>query len=175
MVKIERICLQTEWNKVTFVNMRDYILRFLKSCSFENGILVIQSVHTTCSVIFEEFTHDLDGLGYDYLQHDLVHGLNQVFPKQNLYDEYYKYPGPQHRQLSYRDYEEYRDNPAILLNADAHLKASLLGSSLTLVVENGHLLTGEFGDVYFVDWDGNRRRNRTCVLCALGDFSSVPV
>lgn len=143
--------METEWNKVTFINLKDQILDLLKETKIQNGILVVQLMHTTCSVLFEEFVHDIDGLGYDYLQHDLVHGLNRLFPKQMMYDEYYKYPGPKHRKLSYEKYEAYQKNLAILLNVDAHLKSSLLGSSLSLTVENGKVLTGTFGDVYFVD------------------------
>lgn len=166
-MKTKKLKFNTDFNKVAFINLTEDIKSFIEETKISDGILVVQSLHTTCSVFFEEAVRDFDGLGYDYLQHDLINGLNHIFPKQIMYDEYYKYPGPTHRKFSYNNYQAYRENPAILLNGDAHLKASLLGSSLVAIIENGKLLTGEFGDIFFVDWDTNRSRKRTCILSIL--------
>mgnify|MGYP001097835461 FL=1 len=43
-------------------------------------------------------------------------------------------------------------------NSDAHAKASLLGSSLNLLVENGDLLLGTWQAVFFAEFDGPRQR-----------------
>jgi secondary thiamine-phosphate synthase enzyme len=43
-------------------------------------------------------------------------------------------------------------------NAAAHVKASLLGSSVTLVVEGGRLRLGTWQAVYFCEFDGPRAR-----------------
>ena len=43
-------------------------------------------------------------------------------------------------------------------NCDAHLKASLIGCSKTLLVENGQLLLGRWQGVFFCEFDGPRRR-----------------
>lgn len=43
-------------------------------------------------------------------------------------------------------------------NSDAHLKASLLGFSETLLVREGQLILGVWQDVYFAEFDGPRRR-----------------
>ena len=44
-------------------------------------------------------------------------------------------------------------------NSDAHLKSSLLGTTLTLPVNNGKLLRGVWQGVYFCEFDGPRVRN----------------
>jgi len=44
-------------------------------------------------------------------------------------------------------------------NCDAHLKAALIGSSKSLLIENGHLILGRWQGVYFCDFDGPRRRD----------------
>ena len=44
-------------------------------------------------------------------------------------------------------------------NSDAHAKASLVGSSLNLLVTNGKLLLGTWQAVYFAEFDGPRRRH----------------
>lgn len=44
-------------------------------------------------------------------------------------------------------------------NCDSHLKASLIGASKTLLIENGRLLLGRWQGVYFCEFDGPRRRD----------------
>jgi secondary thiamine-phosphate synthase enzyme len=43
-------------------------------------------------------------------------------------------------------------------NSDAHLKASLIGSSCSIIIENGRLKLGTWQGVYFCDFDGPRTR-----------------
>lgn len=44
-------------------------------------------------------------------------------------------------------------------NSDAHLKASLIGSSVTVLVKNGKLLLGTWQGIYFCEFDGPRERS----------------
>ena len=44
-------------------------------------------------------------------------------------------------------------------NADSHIKASLVGSSVTLIVENGRPLLGTWQGIYFCEFDGPRTRS----------------
>lgn len=43
-------------------------------------------------------------------------------------------------------------------NADSHVKSSLLGSSLTIFIEDGQLSLGTWQGVYFCEGDGPRSR-----------------
>ena len=43
-------------------------------------------------------------------------------------------------------------------NSDAHIKASLLGSSQTLIVTKGRLKIGTWQGLFFCEFDGPRRR-----------------
>ena len=43
-------------------------------------------------------------------------------------------------------------------NAKAHLKAAFLRSTITLIVENGDILLGDWQKVYLVEFDGGRER-----------------
>lgn len=43
-------------------------------------------------------------------------------------------------------------------NAAAHVKASIMGSSIRLIVENGRLQLGTWQAVYFCEFDGPRTR-----------------
>jgi secondary thiamine-phosphate synthase enzyme len=52
-------------------------------------------------------------------------------------------------------------------NSDAHIKSSLIGPSLTLVIQNGQLLLGTWQSVYFCEFDGPR--SRRLILKAISD------
>ena len=43
-------------------------------------------------------------------------------------------------------------------NSDAHVKSTLTGSSLTVIVENGQLMLGTWQAIYFCEFDGPRTR-----------------
>ena len=43
-------------------------------------------------------------------------------------------------------------------NSDSHLKTSLFGPGLTLLIENGDLVLGRWQHVFLAEWDGPRER-----------------
>lgn len=43
-------------------------------------------------------------------------------------------------------------------NSDAHIKASLMGSSVRVIVREGRLCLGQWQGIYFCEFDGPRRR-----------------
>jgi len=43
-------------------------------------------------------------------------------------------------------------------NADAHIKASIIGSSVNVIISNGELLLGRWQGIFFCEFDGPRRR-----------------
>ena len=43
-------------------------------------------------------------------------------------------------------------------NADSHIKASLMGSSISVLVENGGLVLGTWQKIFFCEFDGPRSR-----------------
>ena len=47
-------------------------------------------------------------------------------------------------------------------NSAAHLKASTVGVSQTVIIRNGKLLLGRWQDIYFCEFDGPR--TRTCFV-----------
>ena len=53
-------------------------------------------------------------------------------------------------------------------NADSHIKASLMGSSVSVLVEKGRLLLGTWQKIFFCDFDGPRTR-KVYVKMARGD------
>ena len=51
-------------------------------------------------------------------------------------------------------------------NSDAHTKASLMGSSVTIPVQGGDLRLGTWQGVYFAEFDGPRRRRVVVTMLA---------
>lgn len=43
-------------------------------------------------------------------------------------------------------------------NSDSHIKASIIGSSVTVMVENGRLVLGTWQKIFFCEFDGPRSR-----------------
>ena len=43
-------------------------------------------------------------------------------------------------------------------NSSSHIKASLMGSSATIIVDNGKLVLGTWQGIYFTEFDGPRNR-----------------
>lgn len=66
--------------------------------------------------------------------HDLLEKLAHLVP---------------HRESYYRHVEG---------NSDAHLKASLMGSSVRVIVKDGRLQLGTWQSIYFAEFDGPRHR-----------------
>lgn len=50
-------------------------------------------------------------------------------------------------------------------NSDAHVKSTLTGASLTVIVEGGRPLLGTWQGIYFAEYDGPR--TRTCYVKAV--------
>jgi secondary thiamine-phosphate synthase enzyme len=67
--------------------------------------------------------------------HDMLLWLNQHIPKE--------LPGFRHAEG----------------NSDSHIKSSLVGSSATILVENGNTVLGTWQGIYFCEFDGPRKRN----------------
>lgn len=45
-------------------------------------------------------------------------------------------------------------------NSDSHLKASLIGTDLTIQIENGTLILGKWQGIYFCEFDGPRNNRQ---------------
>ncbi len=53
-------------------------------------------------------------------------------------------------------------------NSDSHLKTSLFGPGLTLIVEGGQLVLGTWQHVFLAEWDGPRTRHIAYTIIPAG-------
>jgi secondary thiamine-phosphate synthase enzyme len=54
-------------------------------------------------------------------------------------------------------------------NSDSHIKSSLMGSSVTILVENGRLVLGTWQKVFYCEFDGPRSRKVYVKLMSDGE------
>lgn len=167
----EELILRSNGKRVTYHNIKNQVLAAVTASGIKDGMCLVQSPHTTCSVIFEEFVHDRDFNGDEFLQGDLNRILDKMVPRELSENVNYRYPGPKHVDFLHelQDNPQYQGDEATILNGDAHIRASLFGASESFVVKNGVILTGDVGSIYFVDWDQNRERNRKCEVMVMGE------
>ena len=165
----ETLKLSSSGRGVTFHNITEQVREIVAKSGIQNGMVVVQSQHTTSSVIFEEFVHDYDLNDYDFLQIDLLRVLDRIIPPQTTENAEYRYPGPKHIEFAEAWEGPEKSHLSTILNADSHLRGSLFGCSETFIIEDGKMLTGNFVYIYFVDWDRRYVRERKCHVMVMGE------
>ncbi len=111
------------------IDVTDEVRRALSAAGARDGALVIYVPHTTAGVTIQE-NADPD------VQRDLLLALENAVPARPARGAYHHAEG----------------------NSDAHVKASLVGSSATVIVEGGAPVLGTWQGVYLCEFDGPRRR-----------------
>lgn len=129
------------------------------------GIVTVYSQHTTCSVIIQEESHDRLYDGTEHLLQDMLDRLEVLVPTCR-HEGQYLHPGPLHIRHAVDDLGE---EAAWSLNTDAHIRSGLIGRSETIPIVDGRMELGEFGRIYFVDFDGTRPRERTVHFQVVGE------
>jgi thiamine phosphate synthase YjbQ (UPF0047 family) len=155
--------------RVSYHNVTDQVKQIIEKSGISDGTVLVQTAHTTCSVIFEEFVHDVDFNGDEFLQVDMNRILDNIIPRELSENTNYRYPGPLHLDflMSLND-PNYPCDPGTILNGDAHIRASFFGPSEQFIVKECKPLIGDVGYIYFIDFDQNRERNRKCHVMVMG-------
>ena len=148
-----------------FEDVTDPVKQIVAESGVRSGIVVVFSQHTTCSVLIQEDSLDATLRGTKFLLQDLLNALDSLMPTCTREGQYL-HPGPKCVQHSV---EEVGEAPAWTLNTDAHLRGCLMGRSESIPVINGEVQLGEFGHIYFADFDGTRARRRTVRVAVVGD------
>ena len=164
MIFKEKIKLQSNDKAITFHDVTAYAKEAVKKSGIKDGILVVYSHHTTCSVITQECAFDMSITGLETLQQDLVNVMEKMIPECK-YEGMYLHPGP--KALIFA--EEHGEDARGCHNTDAHLRSSIIGRSETIVIEDGEADLGEFGFIHFIDFDKTRGRERTVQFVVVGE------
>lgn len=61
----------------TFHDVTKEVLEIVQASGVKNGTCTLASHHTTCCVMIQECSHDIDSFDIEYLQHDLLDIMQQ--------------------------------------------------------------------------------------------------
>ena len=148
----------------TFDDVTGQVQEALRKSGIKNGILLVFSQHTTCSVMIQEASDDVNYWGTELLMQDLVNALEKIIPTCKTEGQYL-HPGPKHIEAAIgRD-----ELPSWSLNTDAHLRSIIMGRSQSIPIVDSQLLLGEFGRIFFADFDHTRARERTVRVQIVGE------
>ena len=127
-----------------FIDLTDRLSRFVVDADVRDGILNVQTLHTTTAVVVNE--HE------PLLLTDFQAVLEAAAPDSGRY----RHDDPTERTVNLTDAER--------PNGHAHCRALLLPSSACLNVINGRLLLGRWQRVFFVELDGPRERELSVLV-----------
>ena len=153
----------------TFHDVTTEVNAIVEASGVKNGTVCVASHHTTCSVMIQECSHDIDSFDLEYLQHDLLDIMRKMIP--DFAEEHqYRHPGPIHAQ-----YGRFVNEPGDFtsMNTDGHLRSVFFGRSECITIKDGKLDTGEFAHIYFIDWDHVRARRRQLNVTVMGTTEDV--
>lgn len=164
MVFKESFQVQSRDRAVSFHDITDKVKEIAKKSGMKDGIVVVYSHHTTCSVITQECAFDMSMTGLETLQQDLVNCFENWIPTCR-YEGMYLHPGKKALDFA----ESVGEDNFGCHNTDAHLRSSIIGRSVTIVMTGGEMDLGEFGRIHFIDWDQTRARKRTVQIMVVGE------
>jgi len=164
MVYRESFQVQSRDRAVSFHDITDRVKEAAAKSRMKNGIVVVYSHHTTCSVITQECAFDLSMTGLETLQQDLVNVFEGIIPTCRC-EGMYLHPGKKALEFA----EDHGEDNWGCHNTDAHLRSSIIGRNVTIVMADGEMDLGEFGRIHFIDWDQTRARKRTVQIMILGE------
>jgi len=164
MVFRDTIKLHSVAGRPTFFKITKEVQDIVDKSGIKNGICVVYSSHTTCSVITQEFSHDITFAGLEFGHQDFIDGLAKIFPDCKKEGQY-MHPGP--KLVEYA--ASINETPKECLNIDGHLRSALTGRSVTFGIVDGKMDMGNFGQIYFIDFDQVRERDRVAAVQLVGE------
>jgi secondary thiamine-phosphate synthase enzyme len=121
-------------DRVQLVDLTDRVSAIVHASGVREGLISLWSLHTTCAVFINE--------NQSALHADIKQFLEETVSR--------------HGQWMHNDPEH---SDCDRNNADAHLRAMLLGHSMTLQVSGGELVLGQWQRILTAELDGPRERS----------------
>ncbi len=128
--------------RMQLINITDRINDIVRKSGVREGIVHVQSLHTTTAVFLNEWQ--------DALVHDVKIFLEQAVSA----EAYWRHNDPEHSDCERR-------------NADAHLRGMMMGQTLCLQVRNSAVLLGTWQSIILAEFDGPRSRSMSVQVCGI--------
>jgi secondary thiamine-phosphate synthase enzyme len=116
------------------INLSPMLIDRLKGTA-SDGLIHLFAVGSTCALTTMEFEPGL-------VKHDIRNVLQRLVPDDARYEH----------EATWNDD-----------NGHSHVRASLIGASLTVPISNGKPLTGEYQQIVFMDFDTRPRKRKVIV------------
>ena len=129
----ETFVVETE-ERIELIDLTNRIMEFVRRFNISEGLVSLWSMHTTCTLFINEFQVALLADIKRFLEHMVAR------------DAEYLHNDPKHSDCD-------------RMNADSHLRAMLLGHSLTLQISGGEVVLGQWQRVLMAELDGPRARS----------------
>lgn len=120
-------------DRIEVVDLTDRVMDYVRQFNIREGMISLWSMHTTCSLFINEF------------QKALLVDIKRFLEEMVTRDQYYMHNDPEHSDCD-------------RMNADSHLRATLLGHSLTLQISGGEVVLGQWQRILMAELDGPRAR-----------------
>ena len=111
-----------------FIRITDEVQRIVETSGVQDGMVLVSAMHITSGVYVNDWE--------DGLIHDFKVWLEKLAPS----------------GLDYRHHQTGEDN------ADAHLKRTIMGHQVMLPITEGKLDLGPWEQVFYAEFDGQRRK-----------------
>ena len=151
--------------RVTFENITQQVQTIIDETGVQHGQVLVYSPHTTCSVSIQEYSDGQTFYGTELIMQDLVNALAKIIPTCENEGQYL-HPNISHVTIAAQERDEL---PYYSLNTDAHLRSVVMGRSVTIPIIDGRMCLGEFGRIWFGDWDQVRARTRKAIVQVIGE------
>ncbi len=129
---LETIIYKTR-ERLELINITRDLNQIVRKHGLKAGFVIVQSLHTTTAVFINEF------------QQALLDDIKAFLEKLVGRIEYWRHNDPKLSECERK-------------NADSHLRAMLLGHTLSLPVRNGSLALGTWQSIILAELDGPRER-----------------
>ncbi len=116
------------------LNITDRVNEIVRKSGVRDGIVHLQSLHTTTALFLNEW------------QDALLEDVKQFFEETVERERYYKHNDPERSDCERS-------------NAHSHLRGMLMGQSLSLQVRNARVLLGTWQSIILAEFDGPRSRS----------------
>ena len=121
-------------DRLQLLNVTERINEVVRKSGIRDGIVHLQSLHTTSDVFINEW------------QDALLHDVRSFFEQIVQGEQYYRHNDPEYSDCERR-------------NADSHMRGMLMGQTLCLQVRNASVLLGTWQSIIFAEFDGPRSRS----------------
>ena len=128
----ETFTVQSE-ARIDVVDLTEHVMSLVRRLGIAEGLVNLSSMHTTCTVFINEHQ--------PALLKDMKRFLEELVER----DADWLHNDPDHSDCD-------------RMNADSHLRALMLGHSLTLQVTGGELVLGQWQRILMAELDGPRAR-----------------